>query len=88
MSDDKPGADWRRPYAFEDDYGRGRRMPSTETRRYADLITLIRDIVADAEESPDRQQAIKDEIWELAGNDEKEAIMEFTGWFEVEPINE
>jgi hypothetical protein len=84
MSDDKPDADASRPYAYEDDYGR-RRMPSTESRRYADLITLVRDLVADAEESNARQGEIYREIWDLASKQERDALLEFASWFEIEP---
>jgi hypothetical protein len=74
---------------MNDDYGfRRDRMPSTETRRYADLITLVREIVNDAEESLEARERIHGEIWELANDAEKEALTEFSAWFEVEPPEE
>lgn len=53
-------------------------MPSTETRRYADLITLIRETVNDAE---DDFKHIPNEIWDLANKEEKEALKTFSSWF-------
>lgn len=67
---------------MNDDYGRNR-VPSTEARRYADLITLVRDIVNDAEENNTRQGEIYREIWDLASKQERDALLEFASWFDV-----
>lgn len=54
-------------------------MPSTETRRYADLIVLIREIVNDAEED----EAPYQKIWELANEEEKKALVKFGSMMEL-----
>lgn len=57
-----------------------KQVPSTETRRYADLITLIHETVNDAYEE-DAWKDILKEIWELANSEERKALIEFADWF-------
>jgi hypothetical protein len=54
-------------------------MPSTQTRRYMDLITLIRETVNDAAESGWKE--IRSTILELSSKEEDTAIKEFAAWF-------
>jgi hypothetical protein len=59
-------------------------MPSTETRRYADLITLIRETVNDAASEDFGPGVVYGDIWRLANDEEKKALVEFSSWFQQE----
>ncbi len=55
-------------------------MPSTETRRYADLIVLIRECVNDAI-ACDNWKEVAQPIWDIANDDERGCLTEFGTWF-------
>lgn len=58
-------------------------MPSTETRRYADLITLIREAVNNAAVGEElSEEEVYQKIWALASKGERDAILTFCSWFQ------